>query len=131
MQPVNAAKTKWKVQKIITQPGFYQVRIDSKLSELYRIEMIKDKPPIIIIKSPVTGTVIKSGQPRQFMLSAILSDDYGVKDARIFATIASGNGESVKFKEQQIAFNNFYAGSKNKMESSTNNNAAWVLPGNG
>ena len=113
MQPVNAAKTKWYVQKTITQPGFYQVKVDSNLSQLYRIEMIKDKPPVIIIKSPLTGTVIKSGQPRQFLLNTILSDDYGVKDARIFATIASGNGESVKFKEQQIAFNNFYAGSKN------------------
>ena len=113
MQVVNAAKTKWKVQKNITQPGFYQVQVNNKLSELYRIEMIKDKPPVISITSPTTGTVIKSGQPRQFILSSILSDDYGIKDARIFATIASGDGEAVKFKEQQIAFNNFSQGTRN------------------
>ena len=130
MQPVNAAKTKWQVQKTIMQPGFYQVKVNSTLSELYRIEMIKDKPPVIIIKSPVTGTVIKSGQPRQFLLNAILSDDYGIQDARIFATIASGNGEAVKFKEQQIGFNNFSSGSKNsQLQQVINCRALGMQPG--
>ena len=130
MQPVNAAKTKWQVQKTIMQPGFYQVKVNSTLSELYRIEMIKDKPPVMIIKSPVTGTVIKSGQPQQFLLNTILSDDYGVKDASIFATIASGNGEAVKFKEQQIAFNNFSSGSKNsQLQQLINCRALGMQPG--
>jgi hypothetical protein len=130
MQAVNAAKTKWKVQKSITQPGFYQVQVNNKLSELYRIEMIKDKPPVIIIKSPTTGTVIKSGQPRQFVISSVLSDDYGIKDARIFATIASGNGEAVKFKEQQIAFNNFSQGTRNsQLQQLINCRALGMQPG--
>jgi len=130
MQPVNEAKTKWYVQKTITQPGFYQVKVNSTLSELYRIEMIKDKPPVIIIKSPVTGTVIKSGQPRQLLFNAILSDDYGVKDASIFATIASGNGEAVKFKEQQIAINNFSSGSKySQLQQLINCRALGMQPG--
>ena len=130
MQVVNAAKTKWKVQKNITQPGFYQVQVNNKLSELYRIEMIKDKPPVISITSPTTGTVIKSGQPRQFILSSILSDDYGIKDARIFATIASGNGEAVKFKEQQIAFNNFSQGTRNsQLQQLINCRALGMQPG--
>ena len=130
MQVVNAAKTKWKVQKNITQPGFYQVQVNNKLSELYRIEMIKDKPPVISITSPTTGTIIKSGQPRQFILSSILSDDYGIKDARIFATIASGNGEAVKFKEQQIAFNNFSQGTRNsQLQQLINCRALGMQPG--
>ena len=130
MQVVNAAKTKWKVQKNITQPGFYQVQVNNKLSELYRIEMIKDKPPVISITSPTTGTVIKSGQPRQFILSSILSDDYGIKDARIFATIASGDGEAVKFKEQQIAFNNFSQGTRNsQLQQLINCRALGMQPG--
>lgn len=130
MQVVNAAKTKWKVQKNITQPGFYQVQVNNKMSELYRIEMIKDKPPVISITSPTTGTVIKSGQPRQFILSSILSDDYGIKDARIFATIASGDGEAVKFKEQQIAFNNFSQGTRNsQLQQLINCRALGMQPG--
>ena len=130
LQAINQNKTKWKIQKHIVQPGFYQVQINNHLSELYRIEMIKDKPPVIAIKSPATGTVIKSGQPRQFTLSSVLSDDYGIKDARIFATIASGNGEAVKFKEQQIAFNNFSPGSRNsQLQQVINCRALGIQPG--
>lgn len=130
LQRVNANKTKWKVQKNIMQPGFYQVQVNNKLSELYRIEMVKDKPPVIIIKSPTSGTVIKSGQPRQFVLTSVISDDYGIKDARIFATIASGNGEAVKFKEQQIAFNNFSYGTRNsQLQQPINCRALGMQPG--
>lgn len=130
MQAVDAAKTKWKVQISISQPGFYQMQVNSKLSELYRIEMIKDKPPVIIIKSPTSGMVIKSGQPRQFILSSILNDDYGLRDARIFATIASGNGEAVKFKEQQITLNNFSSGSRNsQLQQLINCRALGMQPG--
>ncbi len=130
LQRVNANKTKWKVQKNIMQPGFYQVQVNNKLSELYRIEMVKDKPPVIIIKSPTSGIVIKSGQPRQFVLTSVISDDYGIKDARIFATIASGNGEAVKFKEQQIAFNNFSYGTRNsQLQQPINCRALGMQPG--
>ena len=46
------------------------------------------------------------------MINVSLSDDYGIENTFINATTASGSGEAVKFKEQQISFSNFTAGSQ-------------------
>jgi hypothetical protein len=110
LQATDAGRTRWAVQKTIAKPGFYQVKIDEQLSELYKIEVTKDKPPVITVRSPKPNTLIDYGQPQQVMLNISLSDDYSIKASHISATIASGSGEAVKFKEQQIAFNNFNSG---------------------
>jgi hypothetical protein len=44
------------------------------------------------------------------MLSVAITDDYGINDASISATISSGSGEAVKFKEQQLTFGDFARG---------------------
>jgi hypothetical protein len=91
------------VAKTITQSGFYQLNIDGKLSDLYQIETIKDATPIITVIKPKPNTVIDFGQPTKVPLKLAITDDYSITDAFINATIASGSGEGVKFKEQKIA----------------------------
>ncbi|MBC7720555.1 MAG: hypothetical protein H7068_00945, partial [Pedobacter sp.] len=105
LQPSNKLSTEWHLKKTIKLTGFYQVKINDKLSELYQIEVVKDVPPIITIQSPKPNTVIDFGQPIKVMLNLNISDDYAIQEASIHATISSGNGEAVKFKEQQISFN--------------------------
>lgn len=102
LQATNADKTTWQMAKTITQSGFYQVNIDGKLSDLYQIETIKDATPIITVTTPKPNTVIDFGQPTKVPLHLTIADDYGISDAYISATIASGSGEGVKFKEQKI-----------------------------
>jgi hypothetical protein len=104
LKAANAGHTLWKTSKVITASGFYQVNLEGKISELYQIEAIKDLPPIIRIQSPKPNTVIDFGEPQKTMLKTALSDDYGISEAYINATIASGSGEAVKFKEQKISF---------------------------
>ena len=106
----NKEKTQWQLEKKIDNTGFYQVNIDGRVSELYKIETIPDKPPVINVISPKQYTTIDFGEPQQVKLSTTVSDDYGVKEAYIAATIASGSGEAVKFKEQKIALQGFVAG---------------------
>ena len=55
-------KTTWVVQKTITRSGFYQVTIDGKRSDLYQVQVIKDAPPVIQIKSPKQYTYIDAGE---------------------------------------------------------------------
>ncbi len=110
LQPLNAEHTNWSGRRSFTHPGFYQVAIDNKLSEFYKIEMIKDLPPVINIQAPKPNLIIDFGSPRKVMLSVGLSDDYGVNDASVSATISSGSGEAVKFKEQQLTFSDFAKG---------------------
>ncbi|MGZ3754590.1 MAG: hypothetical protein ACXVAY_19885 [Mucilaginibacter sp.] len=97
-------KTNWTTSKIIDQPGFYQVVIDGKLSDLYQVQVIKDAAPIIRIKTPKQYTHIDAGEAPKVNLSVSLTDDYGLTDALIFATVAKGSGEGVKFKEYKLNF---------------------------
>ena len=106
-------KTKWTATKNITQSGFYQVSIDGELSDLYQVQVIKDALPIIRIKTPKQYTHIDAGEAPKVNLTVALDDDYGITDAQIFATVAKGSGESVRFKEYKMDFGaSFQAHSK-------------------
>lgn len=110
LKAANGDRTLWKTSKEIHAPGFYQVDLDGKISELYQIEVIKDLAPVIRIQSPKPSTVIDFGEPEKIGVKTVLSDDYGISEAYINATIASGSGEAVKFKEQKINFDAAFNG---------------------
>lgn len=103
---LNAAKTRWELEKIMTENGFYQVQTGNKKSELYPVEIIADRPPLVRISKPQPYSTIDVGQPQQSTIQLRLSDDYGLSSAFLSTTIASGKGESVKFKEEKTALPN-------------------------
>lgn len=104
LRPLNKEGRSWAFSKTINTPGFYQVKLDDKLSELYKLETIKDMAALIRIISPPQYSTIDFGQPKKTFLQVQISDDYGINNAYISATISSGQGEGVKFKEQKIRF---------------------------
>ncbi|WDF54591.1 DUF4175 family protein [Mucilaginibacter sp. KACC 22063] len=108
MRP-SGSHSKWQVQKTISKPGFYQVNIDGKLSDLYPVQVIKDAPPVIKIKTPKQYTHIDAGEKPMINVTVSLTDDYGIENAIINATVAKGQGEAVKFKEYKINFNESFA----------------------
>jgi hypothetical protein len=112
--------TSWTFTHKIERPGFYQLIADSVASELYRIDMIHDEFPTIIVHQPKPNTVIDYGMQPHSLLQAAITDDYGVQDAWIMATISSGKGESVKFREEQLRFSNSFAGQSPSYELQRN-----------
>src|SRR6185436_1647146 len=68
-----------------------------------------DEAPRISIRSPKSYTVIDYGMPLKLPLFMTVSDDYGVTDVRLVTTISSGNGEAVKFSEQETPLPANYA----------------------
>ena len=52
------------------------------------------------MQSPKPTITIDYGEPQRIDINATVTDDYGIKNATVIATIATGNGEVVKFKEQ-------------------------------
>ncbi|MCX2573893.1 DUF4175 family protein [Pedobacter sandarakinus] len=100
----NSDATSWKFQRTILKPGFYQLEINGKKSDLYQIEVVPDLPVEIKITQPRQHTTIDIGQPQQISLKLSLNDDYGIHDAQISATMASGKGEGVSFTEKKLAF---------------------------
>jgi hypothetical protein len=112
----NADYTKWTTQKTINKPCFYQVDVDGKLSDLYQIEIIKDNAPQIRVKTPKQYTYIDAGELQKVTLNTTLTDDYGVSNAMIYATVAKGSGEAVKFKEYKIGFGDSFEAHKLQYE---------------
>lgn len=110
----SADGTEWTGTKQISKPGFYQVKIDGKLSDLYKVIVLKDAPPVIHVKTPKPYTYIDAGEAQQVNLNTAIDDDYGVTDAQIIATVAKGRGEGVKFTEYKIPFAAGFAERKTK-----------------
>ncbi|MDB5192556.1 MAG: hypothetical protein JWQ96_2119 [Segetibacter sp.] len=130
LKATNKTNTSWSATKLVRSPGFYQVKIAGALSELYKIEIIKDKFPSIVVKSPKPNTVIESGQAQRTLLEVSITDDYGIRSTYISATIASGSGEAVKFKEQQLSFSNFVPGNSNyQLQKQVDLGALGMKPG--
>jgi hypothetical protein len=116
LQPVNAERTLWRVTAPAIHSGFYQVRTGTgmdagtQLSTLYKLEVQADEPPQVVILAPKAYTVVDYGEPTKIPLVVQLKDDYGISDASIMATVSSGKGEAVKFKEQEIRWSRTFTG---------------------
>ena len=90
----------------LTQSGFYNFKMvddqgRSKVSELYRMEMIKDVPPQIEVKGLSDYYSFQHHETKDINFTAVLSDDYGLSKAQIVATLTKGSGEAVKFREEK------------------------------
>lgn len=104
LRKLDASGQRWGFNKVLTKPGFYQVIIDGKKSDFYQVEIIPDQPVAIKIINPEQHSTIDFGQPQRVDLKVLLTDDYGISDAVIHATTASGKGEAVSFKTHKLNF---------------------------
>jgi hypothetical protein len=104
--------TTWTYSRVMNKPGFYQVVLDGKKSDFYQVEIIHDQPVAIKITNPIQHTTIDFGQPQLVNLKVLMTDDYGISSAYISATMASGKGEAVNFKEQKINLNTAFHNQK-------------------
>ena len=112
LRSLNKEGTRWVLNKQINSPGFYQVRLEGKLSDLYKLETIKDLPAVIKISSPAQYSSIDIGEPKKTTLNVQINDDYGIEDAFISGTISRGKGEGVQFKEQKISLSGSFGGNR-------------------
>ena len=103
---------RWNYSSAAMQPGFYQVKVGGQLSALYRFEVVKDEPPKVRIVRPRSYTMVDYGSPTRIPLQVELTDDYGIAGSSVFATVSSGKGEAVKFKEQELHWDRGFSGGK-------------------
>lgn len=92
----------------LKQTGFYQLQWVSNgktiQSDFYKIEVVKDAAPNVSIKNLEQFTELTHSDNLTIKLEAQLTDDYGLSDAQIIATVSKGSGESVKFREEKMRF---------------------------
>lgn len=94
--------------KTLTASAFYQIQWQSRDSIIttgfFPIEMINDQVPVIDVKGLSQFTTIGLEEKQIIEVQATLTDDFGLTDAFINATVSKGSGESVKFREEKIRF---------------------------
>ena len=105
----------WTLSRRFSRSGYYQLKVGNQLSDLYPISIIPDQPANLIIRKPEQHTYLDYGQPPTADLLVEVSDDYGIQDVSISATLASGQGESVSFDERKLTFDQNFSGSPKKV----------------
>lgn len=98
-------KEEYIFSRSFTEPGLYTLNLNGQKSAFYTLEIIPDEPPAIQISKPKEYTEIRLGEQQRVTLQASLTDDYGIREANMVATVAKGSGEAVKFREEKIRLN--------------------------
>uniref|UniRef100_UPI0032EFA022 hypothetical protein n=1 Tax=Ekhidna sp. TaxID=2608089 RepID=UPI0032EFA022 len=96
----------------------------------HEINVIADQPPELVIKGMPQFQRIDYEKGLSMDLDLSISDDYGLVDGYIVATITKGSGESVKFREQKIALPGAVRGKKVVMPVSFDLDELDMEPGN-
>jgi hypothetical protein len=99
----------YQADHFISTSAFYQLQWnDGKLhtSDYFKIEVIKDEAPKISVTSLSQFTRLTFADQLTLPLKATLTDDYALTNASIIATVSKGSGESVKFREEKLRFEN-------------------------
>ncbi len=72
--------------------------------EIYSLKVIKDQPPTVRLVQPTAARTTLPPTSPVATVEVAATDDYGLADAHLVATVAKGSGEAVKFREQAIPF---------------------------
>ena len=94
---------------IASRPLLYRIVLlnDAGLagsSELHRIVVLPDRPPVITVEAPPPRTLLAPRDPLRVPVRVVAADDYGLGSAELLATVTTGRGESVRFREERITF---------------------------
>ncbi|HRI79577.1 MAG TPA: hypothetical protein PLR06_08580 [Cyclobacteriaceae bacterium] len=101
--------TGWECTRKIEEKRFYSLHwVDNKgvrkSSHYFKIDVIRDQHPTIKIDDLAQFSEYSLDEVQHIKFDAVLSDDYGLSNAHIIATVSKGSGESVKFREEKLAF---------------------------
>lgn len=81
-------------------------------SEFYAVKIISDKEPEIKISGIPEYQKLNWGEKTKIDFQIEASDDFGLSDMFLLATVAKGAGESVKFRDKKVPLKNFSSGRK-------------------
>lgn len=119
----------------LNRSGYYSInwrdRGESRSSDFFKLEAVKDEPPAIEIENQEQFVVFPWQEKIEIAVNAVLSDDYGLTEAYAVATVSKGSGESVKFREEQLRFArpSAFSGRRIKARLELNTKALGMEPG--
>jgi len=94
----------------LNQSGIYYVAADEKvLDGIYTIAVTADTRPTIRFIAPTeTITELTKHAVPKIQTTVLIADDFGLGRVEIMASIASGSGEAVKFRDRIFQFDSKY-----------------------
>lgn len=109
--PMQQESDHYRRSSVLGASGFYGFAFTDKRglaykSELYAVEMIKDATPQIEILDLPQFSSFEVEEDKHLNFKVLIEDDFGISEAHIIATVSKGSGESVKFREEKLAFDN-------------------------
>ncbi|MFY0605860.1 MAG: hypothetical protein JXR10_04040 [Cyclobacteriaceae bacterium] len=99
-------------------------------SAYYELNVTLDEPPKVEVEGIPPFQRLDYQEEMAIAMDVTLSDDYGLTDGYIVATITKGSGESVKFREQKIELSGKIVGKKAKRSVSFEMDQLGMEPGN-
>ncbi len=73
-------------------------------SAYHRLIVIADAAPVVTVIRPDLRTTLPAAARGPVALEVLASDDYGLADVAIVATLTAGHGEGIRFREERLAF---------------------------
>ena len=107
--PLQKGEKGYRIQQVVSESGFYNFKFKNEegiefTSDLFSLEAIPDNPPEIEILGLEQYTYFDFSDTKIVELQSAITDDYGIDEAYIIATVSKGSGESVKFREEKLNF---------------------------
>ena len=97
------------LKQSVRESGFYNFSFKGQdgsryTSELYALEAIPDAPPEIEVEGVPQYSYFEMEHTKRIRFKSTISDDFGIVDVYVVATVSKGSGESVKFREEKLKF---------------------------
>ena len=101
--------TRWRGSLRLTASRIYQLILEDESGEVERTSFARlvalpDRPARVHIVQPGPTVEVMAEEPGVVVIEAEARDDFGVASAVVVATLATGTGERVEFREEQFAF---------------------------
>ncbi|VXA95066.1 conserved hypothetical protein [Maribacter litoralis] len=109
LKPLRKVSLGYQIQLPLTTSGFYSFKFKNEdgiefTSDLFSLEAIPDNPPEIEILGLEQYTYFDFSDKKVVELQSAITDDFGIDEGYIIATVSKGTGESVKFREEKLNF---------------------------
>lgn len=109
LHPMRRQDGSFRLELPLEASGFYSFRFTDSLgrgyvTDLYSLEALPDRAPEVEIAGVPQYSYFNAADAKSLAFTGNLSDDFGIRQARIVATVSKGSGESVKFREERLDF---------------------------
>ncbi|WP_089684135.1 hypothetical protein [Catalinimonas alkaloidigena] len=118
----------------LQENGFYQLCFQtnaptSTCTDFYRLEAQPDQPPEVTLADVPAWQQLDFEALTPLSVTAQVQDDYGLKDAYLIATVSKGSGESVKFREEKLPFQEAVRGRQQRLHRTLDLRQLGMAPG--